>query len=74
MNARTADLFKTVVTCCRANGGSTRLSRAPKSLMQAGLVVMTKMGCKTGTGGHKSRYALTPAGITLASQMFPIAA
>lgn len=71
MNRRTRNLFRTVVTCVRANGGSTALSREPRSLVKAGLVVLVKKGMKTGCGGHKSRYALTDAGAALAAEMFP---
>jgi hypothetical protein len=72
MNAATARLFRTVVTCIRANGGSTQLSREPKGLVVAGLIVKVSSGLKSGTGGHRARWALTEAGIAKAAEMFPV--
>lgn len=74
MNARTTDLFRTVVECVRANGGSSRLSREPRSLVSAGLVVKVAAGQKCGCrgGGYTARYTLTEQGRVLAAIMFPV--
>jgi hypothetical protein len=71
MNSRTANLFRTVVTCIRANGGSTRLSRSPKSLIDAGLVEQVQAGSR-GAAGCKARFGLTEAGKVKADEMFPV--
>ena len=59
----TLESFKTAVECINANGGSTSLERVPATLVKKGLLVQVKPG---GRGNRKSRFALTPAGITLA--------
>ena len=72
MHPRTRAMLRRVVTCIRANGGASRLTRAPRTLIKLGLVKVVQAGRKTGVGGHQARYALTDAGNALANKLFPL--
>lgn len=51
-----------VWTCCKANGGTTRLETKPRALINRGLVCVTFAGSRHAP----SRYAMTAAGRALA--------
>lgn len=55
--------LRTILTLCRANGGTTRLERSPNSLIRRGLVVYER------TAGKHLRYALTSEGRQVAEEV-----